>query len=429
MDTDSSQVTTAAGRQGTEAKALEESPRYEGWRVVAVSAVGMAVGPGTLVVYSFAVFLKPLSQEFHWSRSELSWALALMNLVVTFGSPVAGRVTDRFGGRAIVLPSIGLLGVVLLSFYFLSSSLWLLYVLYFLSGLVGLGITPVTYTRIVTTWFDRRRGLALGITTAGIGLGAFIMPLLAQWVITEAGWRWAYVALGLTALLIPLPLMALFLREALRPITEASGPAGSHRHNLPQAPRLTKLKGIRTAVFWKMTIAFFLVAACINGTLTHLPALLTDGGLSPTSAALSLALFGVATFAGRILTGLLVDYLFAPYVVCTFFGGAAVAVSLLATGWMGNSGHWVAMLLGLGVGAEADVMPYLISRYFGIGALGELFGYVFGAYTLGFAIGPLMMAAAFDVTGSYHLPLTLFACTLVLAVFAIVTLPRYSTVE
>jgi len=109
------------------------------------------------------------------------------------------------------------------------------------------------------------------------------------------------------------------------------------------------------------------------------------------------------------------------------FGGAALAVSLLAIDSTGNSGNAVAALLGLGVGAEADVMPYLISRYFGIRALGELFGYVFGAYTLGVAIGPVVMGAGFDATGSYHLPLTTFALALLVAIVGTVTLPKYST--
>src|SRR5258705_176679 len=103
-----------------------ERSKYCGWWVVAVSAAGLSVSVGTVIVYSFGVFLKPLSQEFHWSRSKVSLAISVMNLVITLGSPTVGRLADRFGGRTVILPSIVLLGAVLISFYFLSPHLWLL---------------------------------------------------------------------------------------------------------------------------------------------------------------------------------------------------------------------------------------------------------------------------------------------------------------
>src|SRR5438270_3279782 len=161
---------------------------YPGWWVVAISALGLSISAGTVVVYTFAVFLKPLTQEFHWSRSQVSLAVSLLNLMVCLGSPAAGRLVDRVGGRVVILPSIALLGATLVSLHFLGGQLWQLYLLYSIAGLVGLGATSLTYSRVVAGWFDDRRGFALGLTSSGIGLGSFVMPPLAQAVIGAAGW-------------------------------------------------------------------------------------------------------------------------------------------------------------------------------------------------------------------------------------------------
>jgi MFS family permease len=393
---------------------MAQRDSYRGWWVVAVSAVGLSVSAGTVVVYAFAVFLKPLTQEFHWNRSQVSLAVSLLNLMVCLGSPAAGRLVDRLGGRVIILPSIALLGATLVSLRFLSAHLWHLYLLYSIAGLVGLGATSLTYSRVVAGWFDHRRGFALGVTSSGIGLGSFVMPPLAQAVIGAAGWRQAYMVLGIVVFLVPLPLVALLLRDA----PAALKPAPHERtHSSGDA--------LRTRAFWQMVVQFFVVSACVNGAMAHLSALLTDRGTSAQAAAFAISVFGASAFVGRIMTGYLVDRFFAPYVMVALFGGAAVALLLLAGGATGMLSSLAAVLMGFGVGAEADVMPYLVSRYFGLKALGELFGYIFSAYTLGVATGPVLMGAGFDSTGSYKAPLTGLAIALIGATAATLTLPRY----
>lgn len=388
---------------------------FSRWLIVAVSAIGVSASAGTVVVYAFAVFLKPLTQEFHWTRSQVSLAVSLLNLMVCLGSPVAGRIVDRVGGRRMILPSIALLGATLVSLSFLTGHLWNLYLLYSLAGLVGLGSTSLTYSRVVAGWFDDRRGLALGLTASGIGIGSFVVPPLAQAVISASGWRQGYFVLGVIMFLVPLPLQALFLHDAPRA-------ARPEPHDHPQS----SAGAFRTRVFWQMLIQFFLVSACVNGAVSHLAALLTDRGTPPQAAALAISVFGVSGFAGRIFTGYLVDRFFAPYVMVVMFGGAAIALLLLAGGATGPLATLAAVLMGFGVGAEADVMPYLVSRYFGLRALGELFGYLFSAYTLGVAVGPLLMGAGFDSTGSYTRPLTILAIALLAATAATLTLPGYT---
>jgi len=220
--------------------------------------------------------------------------------------------------------------------------------------------------------------------------------------------------LGLIVFLVPLPLAALVLRDA---------PAGSKAE--PHDRSHVLAGALRTRAFWQLIVLFFLVSACVNGAVAHLSAMLTDRGTAPQAAAFAISVFGAAAFVARVLTGYLVDRFFAPVVMVTMFGGAAVALLLLAGGATGTAALMAAALLGFGVGAEADVMPYLLSRYFGLRSLGELFGYIFSAYTLGVAAGPVLMGAGFDASGSYRTPLIILAIGMGAATALTLTLPRY----
>ena len=162
---------------------------FYGWWIAAVSALSLSLSIGTLAVYSFSLFVKPLSQEFGWSRGELSLAMTSPNIAVSLMSPLLGRLADRFGSRAVLLPAHLCLGLALASFYFLSAHLWHLYALYACVGLLGAGTSPLAHARLVAKWFDTRRGLALGMTMAGVGAGSFFISPFAQWLLSNHGWR------------------------------------------------------------------------------------------------------------------------------------------------------------------------------------------------------------------------------------------------
>jgi MFS family permease len=168
-----------------------------------------------------------------------------------------------------------------------------------------------------------------------------------------------------------------------------------------------------TGTFWLMTTAFFLVATTTNGCVVHLVPLLTDRGISAQSAAFATSLFGGALLLGRVGAGRLLDHFFAPYVATGFFLAPALGLSLL---WSGATGGWAfaaAFLVGMGLGAEVDMIAYLVSRYFGLRAFGEIYGYLFAVFTFGAGLSPFLMGSGFDATGSY---------SLVLAVFVVMTL-------
>jgi MFS family permease len=331
---------------------------------------------------------------------------------ITLTVPGIGRLVDRFGARRVIVPAGLLFGLSVLSLSFLSASLLHFYTIYLLMGVVGSGATPVPYAKVISRWFDRNRGLALGLAVALMTVGGSIMPSLAQALIAAVGWRQTYVLLGLMAMGVTIPVVGLFLKEApeimgLEPDGESVGQAEISKRGGREGG-LSFSETWQTSAFWPMIGAVFLMSVSFHGYIIHLVPLLTDRGLSTQSAALAASLAGGASLAGRIGIGYLLDRFFAPYVAAWFFCGFALGIALLWSGVAGGLVFVAVVLVGLGVGAELDFMPYAVSRYFGLHAFGEIYSYIFAVFTLGGVIGPLLMGIGFDATGSYSLVLATF---------------------
>jgi nitrate/nitrite transporter NarK len=318
----------------------------------------------------------------------------------------------------VIVPSVLLFGLGLVAFSMLSARLWHLYAIYLLLGIVGGGTAPVPYSNVISHWFDKRRGLALGLAMVGLGLSTFVMPSLAQSLIAAKGWRQAYTFIGFMVMAVAIPVVALFLKET--PQMLGLTPDGERVDGAPGKPD-ARQEGMSaqdawgTSTFWIMVSAFFLMSASVHGCLIHLVPLLTDRGVSPQSAALATSLLGIALLLGRGGTGYLLDRFFASTVAVCFFCGATLGFLLLGSGVTGSLAFVAAFLVGLGMGAEGDIIAYLVSRYFGLRAFGEIYGYCFAAFTLGGVVGPLLMGVGFDRTGSYSLVLIAFVVASLIA--------------
>lgn len=385
---------------------------FYGWWIVLAAASGLAVHAAPILTFTFGVFLKSLSQEFRWSRTQISLAITLVSLGVTLTSPFLGRLVDRRGARRVILPAVGLFGAGVLSLYFLSAHLWHFYAIFLFVGVVGSGTGPVAYSKIISQWFDQKRGQALGLAMVGSSVGVFIMPSLAQALISSVGWRSAYIVLGLLSLGVTLTVVGLFLTETpqlmgLEPDGKASAATAAKQRE--SEPGLSSREARRTATFWVLVSAAFLISASFVGCLIHLVPLLTDRGVSAQSAAWATSVGAGGALLARAGTGYLLDRFFAPYLAVYFFCASALGIVLLWSGVAGSLVFVAAVLVGLGQGAEFDILPYVVSRYFGLRAFGEMYGSTFAAVTLGGAIGPLVMGVSFDATGSYSLALLLFA--------------------
>jgi len=179
---------------------------------------------------------------------------------MSFLFPLVGRLVDRFGARRVIIPSVLLFGLSLMSLSLLSVSLWYLYAVYTLLGITGGGTAPVPYSNVISHWFDKRRGLALGVAMVGLGISTFIMPSLAQTLIASQGWRQAYVLIGLMVMVIAIPTVALFLKETpqmlgLQPDGEAIDEQGVKLPAIAEGLSLHEAR--QTNTFWLLVGGFF----------------------------------------------------------------------------------------------------------------------------------------------------------------------------
>jgi MFS family permease len=399
---------------------------YYGWWVVLAAAVGLFWGP-PVSVFSFPVFLKPIMREFHAGRAAVSLGFTLHLMAVAASAPLVGWLVDRYGSRRVILGATATFSSVLLLNKAFSANIWQFYFFCIALGLAANGVGPIPYGSVVSHWFDGRRGLALGLMMIGIGSGAMIMPSFALQLIAKFGWRAAYAILGGAVLLIALPVLAAFLREKpqdLGLLPDGASPKDSTVGREAAAQGLSAQDAWRTGTFWLMVCAFFLVSASTQGCVVHLAAMLGDRGTSAQTAAFGSSLVGAALLLGRVGTGYLLDRLFAPHLAGVFFGGAALGIGFL---WLGTTPVAFAggFLVGLGLGAEVDLIAYITSRYFGLRAFGRVYSSAFAAFALAGALGPLIMGTGFDLTGSYRLPLMTFLVATLLAAVLVTRLGPY----
>jgi MFS family permease len=394
------------------------------WLVVAASVLGLLVGSGPILIFSSGVFLKPVSAELGITRGDLSSALLLAALCTAVTSPFFGWLLDRFGTRRVMMPGIVLYALAVAAFGLMQSTpTFVIPLIYAMVGIVGCVQTPIPYAAVVTQWFDRQRGLALGIATSGVGLGVALLPPFLATLIGAFGWRYAYLGLGIAVLALAWLPVALFVREPPG-LTQAA----AHRPELGRTdalPGLTAAAALTQGRFWALTIAFFLGVMAINGTLTHVIPLLTDRGIAPQDAAFIFSFAGYAIILGRILAGWCLDRFWGPHVAMFFFAVPIIGIALLAGGATGFVPLVGAVLCGAGIGAEIDLMAFLVSRYFGLKAYGKIYGIMFAMFGIGTGVGPALSGISFDRFHSYQPIFIVYGVVLVITCALFVRLGPY----
>ena len=395
----------------------EQRWRYEGWTVAFASAAGMFCW--SLPPLSFPVFLKPIAEEFAWNRQMVASAFGVSALVAAvFAAPV-GYLVDRAGARRVVLPSLAIAGGAFLVRAWIEPRLWQVALLFGLSGLAGLGAGPVAYGRLLASWFQRRRGQALGILMAGSAAGAIVHPLAAQVLIDHYGWRAAQWMLG-ACMLLGLPVIARFVRDKGDAAGEVAGATSAG---------VTAAVAVRTRVFWSLAFVLFCDSLANGSLAVHLPALLSDRGVDDASAALALSAMGAAALGGRLAAGWLLDRYVAIHVSVAMLIVAAAGLLILTTATSLAAGATGAAMVGLGMGGESDVTPFLLTRYFGLRSFSTLYGATFTATAIAWGVGPSLMGRAFDLEGGYAPHLVRLAGLLIVAVVVMLTLPAVGRLD
>lgn len=388
--------------------------------VVVSGLIGGALGAGPVIFYSLPLLMRPITQEFHWSLGDFSVVQGIASITVAIVSPFLGYLTDRWGARAIMLPGIFAFGIANFLLSLLNGSLTELYFFWFLIGLSAAFVGPVAYSKVISAWFFRRRGLALGVSLGvGGGVGGALMPLIVGPIILAHGWRAAYWTMSGAIIVISLPIAYFLLFE----------PAGWRQRERAALPTdsvgMSAAEARKTRNFWLLTVAQFLGAICVLGVLAHSVNLVTVRGFSPQIGIGVLSSAGLASIFGRIVSGYFLDRINSPRVSLIFFAAPLVATLLLHYG--GGTPAIIAggIVLGLGLGAETEIVSYFISRYFGLRALAEIYSYTYGIFVIGAGMGPFIFGASYDANHSYGPILTIAEIGMAVSVVLIALLGRY----
>lgn len=370
------------------------------WWVVFASVCGLLVSEGPVNVFAMAVFLKPVTEGLGLGRGTFASALLVRAAFTAAACPLLGWLIDRWSLRRVMIPGLLLYAIVTAGYALIPASPFLLICLIFaVAGVIASCQTPIPYATATAQWFDRRRGLALGVALAGVGLGVAASPPLAAMLIGRVGWRLAFVGLAIIVLLVSFVPVATFLREPAQR-------AGANRARADALPGSTAGEAFRTRLFWLLGGAFFCSVIAINGSLTHLVALLTDRGLATESATAALSTAGVALILGRVVSGWCLDRFSGPYVATAFVLLPMSGIAALASAAGGAVPFLAAAACGLGIGAELGLMAFFASRYFGLSSYAKIYGALFAMFEVG--VGPALAGVSFDLFRSYVPVLALY---------------------
>ena len=370
----------------------------DGWPVVLAAGLGLATTLTPLLFYTLGLFIGPLQESFDWKRQDISLAFLTITLASSIGALFAGGLADRFGSRTVALLSMVLYPVCFIAMSQMSGDVQTFILLCGIAAVLGVGTTAVVFTRTITTWFSKQRGLALGITLTGTGITATFAPLYVAFFLERFGWQAAFQALSALPWLIGLPIVLWGLREH-------AGDAETGPSTLPSRHagfRLTQALGQKS--LYVVSVAVGCVAFVVGALIPHLPAMLVDSGLGTAEAARIAALVGVSVIAGRLVVGYLVDYFFAPHVAAICLSLPAISALLLLTTDTSSAGL-VAIGIGFASGAEFDLVAYLISRYFGVRSYSAIYAIPYAVVMTAAGFGPVVVGRIYDLQGSYHLGL------------------------
>ncbi|MBI5550635.1 MAG: MFS transporter [Desulfobacterales bacterium] len=387
---------------------------FYGWWIVAATNIICMFGYGTWL-YSFGVFFKPMSEEFGWTRAMTSGAYALRSVEGGVASPIVGWAVDKYGARLLVI-----IGAVVAGGAFclmpLIKSLMGFYLVYGI--LLSAGMSAMLYLpawTVIAKWFRRRLSMALAILSVGAGFGGIICAPLAALMISRFGWRSAFMVMGVFIWVMVIPL-AFVIKErpedmGLAPDGDPPLPTDSAVSNAAAGPSTSAANGIAdytlkealtSSAFWFLALAFFFQGLAHATVTVHTVPALTDAGIAPERAAISIGLLTLVSIVGRLAFGYLGDIFNKRYLFMVSYSmmGSGMLV-LMNAKTMGLV--WLFLFLfGVGFGGNIPLMPAIRAEYFGRKALGKIQGFMNPVMMIAGATGPILAGHMFDTTGSYR---------------------------
>src|SRR5262245_19037341 len=374
-----------------------------------------------LALYGLPLYYDFMVREFGWSRTMVTSGNALSKLVVgpIFGF-AAGWIVDRFGPRRLMMAGIVMAGGALIGLGAVSS-LWMFYFFYFFNALGYVCGGPLPNQVLLSQWFDKTRGKAMGIAYLGIGIGGALVPLLANRLTEQFGWRGSLQALGVLIILIAFPL-AYFVDEKDGGAERAAPQPPANRPDRREAALRPILS---STAFYLLALGSMCSIAAVGGANQHLKLFLSlDRGYSQAEAAQVISLVLAVSIAGRLLMGWLADRVPRKHVMLLIYTLVACSIPLLLTGGSRLTMYVFAVVFGLGLGGEYMIIPLMAGELFGVRVLGRVMGIVLTADGVAEATAPMLVGYLRDRSGSYDIGFTTLVVASVLGAAAIAMLPR-----
>ncbi len=370
-----------------------------GWKIVLTAMLGIAFSASNILLYTIGAIAPELSQEFGWSHGaiQLSSLFSIGTIVISL--PIVGYLSDKFGVRLITIVAIITSSACIMLHAFLPDNIIIFYMLACLTALSFVGVLPLTWTKMVTSWFDKHLGLALGLTLLGTGLGGALLKPSVAGLISEFGWRGAYVGLAAIPLVLVLPLVLMWFKEPEKISRTSNTQVEGKASTATSIPFVTALKDWR---FWAIAVAYMPIGFAVAGLITNMEVILASGGATPSDIVTAGATFGLSVIVGRIIGGYLLDK-FNPGIV------GFVLIMSLSLGLLILSGENLSMpmvllaiaLAGFGTGVEFDVLSYVINRIFGWEHYAKIFGAIMVILYIGSAFGPMLFGSSYDKYGNF----------------------------
>ena len=395
----------------------------DGWKALLAATIGTMCGIFTLTNYSQGFFVGPVTAEFGWTSSQFFLSYTVLMCFGLMTGPLIGSIAAKAGLRIVGI--IGLVGhsaaYVIISFN--NGSLLFWYFSFALLAILGAGSLPIVWTSVLNSWFFKHRGKAIGITMAGTGLGAFLLPPIVEFFISNYGWRTAYRVIGVGALLVSLPIVISMFSEKSEVETVTAG-----KKAIPQPSTwgMTRDQAMRTARFWILGAVLFITVVVIAGLLSNFERIMSEKGFERSVIAMIASAMGLTVILGRLLVGALVDRFWAPGVAACFFVLPIIGLMIILQ--VDMTFFWgllVAILIGLAAGAELDMLAYLTSKYFGSANYPAIFGVIIAFFTVGAGIAPPLFGEVAQAFDGYTRVLAISIALLLISVVLFLALGRY----
>ena len=385
------------------------------WLLVLVCAVGIGVGVSSLPFYTQGLFIEAWIADFGWTRAQASLGILGSTLALAAVLPFIGSIVDRYGlVTPVMISLLGLsLAYVLLGMFVQSIATFV--VLAMLQAILGSASSPLAYTRAINAVFNKQRGLALGVALSGAGVAATFGPTLISNAIDAFGWRGAYYAMALFTLVVGAVIVLVLSR--------LNGAKAAASIDMEAANRdFLVAKASRT--YWTIMAAIFCLSLGLGGLMIHFVPILLDVGFATNAAVKIAGVIGIAVVLGRLLVGFAVDRIFAPRVAIAIL--LACISGVLALALLGSVvAVPAAFVIGFSVGAEVDLIGYLVARYFGMHAYGQIYGRQYSTFLIATGLSPVILGAVRDATGTYTASLFTAAAFMVISAALFAKLPKF----